>query len=94
MIWHRHQNAEDSREICRIVFLAERFRKIVEAYNQETERATIEKTFEALLNLIEGLSNEEQRSVREGLGGADRQACGQRLRALALAPVAQVQVRA
>ncbi len=46
---------------------AERFQKIVEAYNLETERATIEKTFEALLDLIGGLSEEQQRSVREGL---------------------------
>ena len=49
------------------VDFAERFQKIVDEYNQETDRATIEKTFDALLNLIEGLSDEEQRSVREGL---------------------------
>jgi len=49
------------------VDFAEKFQKIVDEYNAETDRATIEKTFEALLNLVEGLSEEEQRSVREGL---------------------------
>ncbi|GAP21957.1 hypothetical protein LTAR_02175 [Leptolinea tardivitalis] len=51
----------------RRVDFSERFQKIVDEYNQETDRATIEKTFEALLNLVEALSDEEQRSVREGL---------------------------
>jgi type I restriction enzyme R subunit len=49
------------------VDFAERFQKIVDEYNLSTERAAIEKTFEALLTLIEGLSDESQRSVREGL---------------------------
>lgn len=51
----------------RRVDFSERFQKIVDEYNQETDRATIEKTFEALLNLVESLSEEEQRTVREGL---------------------------
>ncbi len=51
----------------RRVDFAGRFQKIVDEYNQDTDRAAIEKAFEALLNLIEGLSDEEQRSVREGL---------------------------
>jgi type I restriction enzyme R subunit len=46
---------------------SERFQKIVDEYNQETDRTTIEKTFEALLSLVESLSEEEQRSVRERL---------------------------
>jgi len=49
------------------VDFAERFQKIVDDYNQETERVTIEETFAALVELVEGLSAEEQRCVREGL---------------------------
>lgn len=79
--WSRQRNSmvqtlKDRVEKCLEVMLrrnprradfAERFQKIIEEYNKETERATIEQTFEALLNLIEGLSGEEQRAVREGL---------------------------
>jgi type I restriction enzyme R subunit len=44
-----------------------RYQKIIENYNQETDRATIEQTFEELLKLIEALSEEDSRAVREGL---------------------------
>ncbi|MEZ4511449.1 MAG: type I restriction endonuclease subunit R [Chloroflexota bacterium] len=44
-----------------------RYQEIIEEYNRETDRATIEKTFEALLNFIENLSEEEDRATREGL---------------------------
>ena len=43
------------------------YQAIVERYNQETDRATIEKTFEELLKLVETLSEEDSRAVREGL---------------------------
>ena len=49
------------------VDLYSRYQKIIENYNQETDRATIEQTFEELLNLIESLSEEDSRAVREGL---------------------------
>lgn len=44
------------------------YEAIVDEYNNEKDRVTIEKTFEALLNLVQGLDQEEQRAVREGLG--------------------------
>ena len=44
------------------------YERIVEQYNQEKDRVTIEQTFEALLVLVGELSDEEQRAVREGLG--------------------------
>lgn len=40
---------------------------IVADYNREKDRLTIEKTFEALLRMIEEMSEEENRAVREGL---------------------------
>jgi type I restriction enzyme, R subunit len=43
------------------------YEDIVAEYNKEKDRVTIEKTFEALLKLIEGLDEEESRAVREGL---------------------------
>lgn len=43
------------------------YEEIVAEYNREKDRVTIEKTFEALLNLIKTLSEEESRAVREGL---------------------------
>lgn len=43
------------------------YEKIVEEYNREKDRATVERTFEALLKLAEGLDEEAQRAVREGL---------------------------
>ncbi len=36
-------------------------------YNKEKDRATIEKTFEALLRLVQELDEEQNRAVREGL---------------------------
>jgi type I restriction enzyme, R subunit len=44
-----------------------RFQEIIAAYNKETDRATIEKTFELLVDLVKDLDHEEQRAVREGL---------------------------
>ena len=44
-----------------------RFMEIIAAYNKETDRATIEKTFELLVDLVRDLDHEEQRAVREGL---------------------------
>jgi type I restriction enzyme R subunit len=49
------------------VDFAEHYQKIVDEYNYETDRATIEKTFEELINIVEDLSEEEQRAAREGL---------------------------
>ena len=43
------------------------YEKIVEEYNREKDRVTIEKTFEALLKLAQELGQEEGRAVREGL---------------------------
>jgi type I restriction enzyme R subunit len=44
----------------------ERYQRIIDEYNREQDRATIEATFEALMKLSEDLSDEEQRFVREG----------------------------
>lgn len=44
----------------------ERYRKIIEEYNSEQDRASIEKTFEELMKLANSLNEEEQRYVREG----------------------------
>lgn len=49
------------------VDFAERYQKIVDEYNYETDRVTVEKTFEDLLNLVEDLTDEDQRAAREGL---------------------------
>lgn len=43
------------------------YEKIVSEYNSEKDRVTIEKTFEALLKLVQELDEEQQRAVREGL---------------------------
>jgi len=40
---------------------------IVAEYNREKDRVTIEKTFEALMRFMDGMSEEESRAVREGL---------------------------
>lgn len=40
---------------------------IVEAYNREKDRPSIEKTFEELVRLVQELDEEESRAVREGL---------------------------
>ncbi|WP_173468502.1 type I restriction endonuclease subunit R [Fibrobacter succinogenes] len=44
----------------------DRYREIIEAYNSEQDRATIEKTFMDLMNLAASMNEEEQRYVREG----------------------------
>ena len=44
----------------------EKYQEIIKAYNQEQNRATIEKTFEELMHLSQSLSEEEKRYVREG----------------------------
>ncbi|TAJ44086.1 type I restriction endonuclease subunit R [Methanofollis fontis] len=43
------------------------YEDIVVEYNREKDRATIEKTFEALLRFINEMEEEESRAVREGL---------------------------
>jgi type I restriction enzyme R subunit len=43
------------------------FEEIVNEYNQEKDRVTIEKTFEALMKFVKDLSEEESRAMREGL---------------------------
>ena len=44
----------------------ERYQKIIEEYNQEQDRANIEKTFMDLMYLANSMNEEEQRYVREG----------------------------
>lgn len=44
-----------------------RYEEIIDRYNQEKDRLTIEQTFEELFNFIQDLNEEEQRSTREGL---------------------------
>ena len=44
----------------------ERYQKIIDAYNSEQDRATIEKTFMDLMDLANSLSQETKRYVREG----------------------------
>jgi len=43
------------------------YEEIVGEYNNEKDRVTIEQTFEALLELVDELSEEEQRAIKEGL---------------------------
>lgn len=43
------------------------YEEIVAEYNREKDRVTIEKTFEALLQIISDMSDEESRAIREGL---------------------------
>ncbi len=43
------------------------YEDIVEAYNQDKDRPSIEKTFEELVRLVQELDEEESRAVREGL---------------------------
>lgn len=49
----------------------ERYQAIIQGYNAEQDRATIEKTFEELKKLVDDLSTEEQRYVREGFENDD-----------------------
>lgn len=44
----------------------EEYQAIIKAYNSEQDRATIEKTFMALIDLSNSLDKEEKRFVREG----------------------------
>ncbi len=44
----------------------ERYQQIIDEYNSEQDRATIEKTFTDLMNLANQMNQEEQRYVREG----------------------------
>ena len=44
----------------------ERYQKIIEEYNQEQDRANIEKIFMELIDLANSMNQEEQRYVREG----------------------------
>jgi len=43
------------------------YEEIVAKYNREKDRATIEKTFEALLLITQEMNDEERRAMREGL---------------------------
>ena len=43
------------------------YERIVAEYNREKDQVTIEKTFEALLRLVQELDEEDHRAVREGL---------------------------
>lgn len=43
------------------------YEEIVAEYNREKDRVTIERTFEALLKIINEMDDEERRAVREGL---------------------------
>ena len=45
----------------------ERYQDIIYAYNKEKDRATIEATFDDLLDFLNQLNNEEKRAAREGL---------------------------
>ncbi|MBU4209857.1 type I restriction endonuclease subunit R [Patescibacteria group bacterium] len=45
----------------------EHYEAIIDEYNKEKDRQSIEETFEALLKFVEGLDEEENRAVREGL---------------------------
>lgn len=44
----------------------ERYQEIIEDYNSQQDRATIEKTFDDLMQLVKDMDQEEQRYVREG----------------------------
>ena len=44
----------------------DRYQKIIEDYNNEKDRTTIEKTFMDLMNLANSMNEEEKRYVREG----------------------------
>ena len=44
----------------------ERYQAIIEDYNSQQDRATIERTFDELMQLVKDMDQEEQRYVREG----------------------------
>jgi len=45
----------------------QRFQEVIDAYNREKDRPTIEATFERLLRFLADLDNEARRGLREGL---------------------------
>lgn len=45
----------------------EHYQKLVEEYNREKDRVTIEKTFADLMNLVKDMDDEERRAARENL---------------------------
>jgi type I restriction enzyme R subunit len=47
--------------------LQRHYEDLVDAYNREKDRLTIEKTFDALLKFVEELDDESKRALREGL---------------------------
>lgn len=47
------------------------YQDIITAYNNEQDRATIEQTFNDLMNLANSMNEEEQRFVREGFSSDD-----------------------
>ena len=49
----------------------QRYEEIVEAYNREKDRVTIERIFEELLQLERQLASEERRAVEESLAVFD-----------------------
>ncbi len=49
-----------------------RYMDIIEAYNAEQDRTTIEKTFMDLMDLVKEMSTEEQRYVREGFSSDEQ----------------------
>jgi type I restriction enzyme R subunit len=51
------------------------YQEIVDEYNREKDRVTIEHTFEALLKFVQGLDKEETRAMREGLDEESLGAC-------------------
>lgn len=54
------------KENPRRIDYCERYQKIIEEYNNEQDRANIEKTFMELMDLANSMSQEEQRYGREG----------------------------
>lgn len=62
--------AVGARQSLHVFSLIQKFHqdvRIVEEYNREKDRVTIERTFEELLDFVHGLDREESRAVREGL---------------------------
>jgi type I restriction enzyme R subunit len=45
----------------------EKYRELINEYNLEKDRVTIEQTFEALIRFVQDLEDEDSRSIREGL---------------------------
>ncbi|MFN3093751.1 type I restriction endonuclease subunit R [Bacillus pumilus] len=45
----------------------QKYQEIIESYNKEKDRTTIEDTFEQILRFVKDLDEEEKRGVREGL---------------------------